>query len=109
MIGTVGTLFALAFLAGCSSQQPRTQSPNDVIGTMKSELSHSLAQADTFDTMDDELSHAIGTTTVTGAEMLGPMPLPESRMSLAIELSPYQTWGVPPQDPVRDEMSPTRD
>jgi hypothetical protein len=101
IVGSVGVLVAVAFLGGCSpSQRARTQAPNDVFGVMDKELSHSLiGKADAFDAMDTELAHAIGTTSLTSDAVLGPMPLPESRMSLAQELRATQTWGVSEEPP----------
>lgn len=98
----VGMGLVVAFAVGCSREQPR--SANDVFGTMKTELSHSLAQADAFDTMDDELAHAIGTTTLT-SEALEVMPLPEGRMPLVEPPKPIQTWGVSPA-PAAEEAAP---
>ena len=95
IVGALGVLLVASFLGGCSSQQTKAQAPADVLGRMKTELSHSLAQVDTFDAMDDELAHAIGTTTLTGETVLGPMPLPEERMSVAAAMTPaVQTWGI---------------
>jgi hypothetical protein len=98
--GSMTVLLAVAFLGGCSpSQRVKTQTPSDVFGVMDKELSHSLVgKADAFDAMDTELAHAIGTTSLTSETLpsaeLAPMPLPESRMSLAEELKATQTWGA---------------
>ncbi|MBX3206606.1 MAG: hypothetical protein KF764_16150 [Labilithrix sp.] len=94
ILGTVGVLVALAFLGGCASQPTRARAPADVFGAMNAELSRSLTKGDAFDAMNDELAHAIGTTTLASAVVLGPMPLPESRLSLAAETRALQTWGV---------------
>jgi len=94
IVGATGVLLA-ASLLGCASPRSEARAPNDALGRMKSELAHALAQVDAFDAMDDELAHTIGTTTLTGGTLLAPMPLPESRMSLATEAAaPLQTWGV---------------
>lgn len=105
IVGAMGVVLAASFL-GCASPRSEARGPNDVLDRMKSELSHSFAQVDTFDAMDDALAHAIGTTTVTSEALLGPMPLPESRMSLAAARSPLQTWGVaePAEDPQPADM-----
>jgi hypothetical protein len=95
IVGTMGLLLVGSFLGGCSSQSAQAKTPTDVVGRLKTELSHSLAQVDTFDAMNDELAHAIGTTTLTSETVVAPMPLPESRMSLAAGTKPaVQTWGV---------------
>ena len=94
IVGAMGVLLVGSFLGGCSSQQTQARAPADVLGRMKTELAHSLAQVDTFDAMDHELAHAIGTTTLTSETVLGPMPLPESRMPLAAIEPAVQTWGV---------------
>ncbi len=103
IVGAMGVLLVASFLGGCSSQPASARAPSDVLGRMKAELSHSLAQVDAFDAMDDELAHAIGTTALTSETVLGPMPLPESRMSLAAAMEPaVQTWGVsePEEEPL---------
>jgi len=97
IVGAMGVLLAASFL-GCASPRTEARAPTDVMSRMKTELAHSLAQVDAFDAMDDELAHAIGTTTVTSETALGPMPLPESRMSLAAAAEPAPvTWGASAQ------------
>jgi hypothetical protein len=92
LVASVVVLVAVASLTGCSTT-PRTRTSADVFGAMKTELAHSLVNADAFDAMDDELAHAVGTTTVTSDLVLGPLLLPESRLSIASELRAQQTWG----------------
>jgi hypothetical protein len=74
-----GVAVALATVTGCSSQQKAAQSSDDVVRSMRAELSK---------TVD---SDAVGTTSLTNADLIAsntpalpPMMLPESRMSLAI-------------------------
>ena len=79
----VPLVVALAAVSGCASAPSR---PTDVLAAM-----------------DRELAHAIGTTTVTSAELTGLAPifaaaameLPEDRMSLSqLAPAPVQTWGA---------------
>jgi hypothetical protein len=87
LLATLG-LLSLTTVVGCGpglSHRVKAQSPQS---------------PDVFTTMDAELASTIGTTSVTSAE---PMPLPESRLSLAQwdadddvpAQKAAQTWGVP--------------
>jgi hypothetical protein len=91
----LGLVTLAAMLAGCAGARTQVQAPSDVFAVMDKELAQTLTNGDSLDAMNDELSHAIGTTSLTSEVMLGPMPLPESRMSLAEEAKPaIQTWGI---------------
>jgi hypothetical protein len=89
---------AVAALTGCAESTKAAAQPmaaNDVIAQMHEELSHSLSGSD-----------AVGTTSLTSAvlEDLGPMPLPEDRMSLSVLAPP--TWGVGDDAPLTDDQLP---
>ncbi len=96
LLGTLG-LLALTTVVGCGPGLTR----------------HSKAAKapDVFATMDAELANAVATTTVTSGE---PMPLPESRLSLAQweeeqaepAPPPVQTWGAPVAFPPELASSP---
>src|SRR5262249_11992402 len=98
-------LASLAALTGCSSS-PRAKAPTDVFSAMNSELSKTLPKS--ADEVDEELSRSFGTTLLTSATLVRidtilntPIPLPESRMSLAEADAPIpQTGGesVAPAD-----------
>jgi hypothetical protein len=104
----------LAALTGCSSKQNKTQNPNDVVAAMNAELAHTIDPAQNkhdpyalMQVLEMDSAEAVGITTTTSTTLPGPtspdilatpMPLPDSRMSLAQaddEAAP-QTWGATP-------------
>jgi hypothetical protein len=103
---SLGIFFAVS-LMGCSHPS-RAKSPDELFASMALELSHSFE-----DGLNDSAG-PVGTTTLTNAtvpsvEQLGPMPLPEDRMSLSgVDRPAVATWGVPTTPPA-DGIPATRE
>lgn len=103
MLAGFGICLALAALQGCSSTPSHVQSADDVIASMRAELTHTVdSSEEPIAWMRDELAHAVdtapapepvGTTMLTSATFVvaptpepASMPLPVSRMSVAATL-----------------------